>query len=107
MQYKVVVTDFAQNQLDNILFYIRFNLENREAVVNVLDDFEETISRLSYAAESLRFCPESNLAELGYRKISFQRHSYLMLYLINDGEVHVDRIYHELQDYANLPENVI
>lgn len=44
MGYKVIVTDDAFEDLDNILYYILFVLKNEQAAQNVLSDFEQTIS---------------------------------------------------------------
>ena len=56
MGYKVIVTDDAFEDLDNILYYILFVLKNEQAAQNVLSDFEQTKEHLSYIAGSLMIC---------------------------------------------------
>lgn len=68
MVYKVILSDFAKLQLDDILFYISMTLGNETAARSVLQDAED------------------------------------MLYTLEGGEAHIDRIYHELEDYKNLPD---
>lgn len=102
MVYKIKISEFAEMQLDNILYHIVFQLHNSYAAKRVLKDFQDTIAKLSYVAESLPLCDAIELREKGYRKIHFRRHNYLMLYRICDNCVQVDGIYHELEDYEKL-----
>ncbi len=71
MDYKVVVTAEAEEDLNQFIQYLLFAKKNKQAAKNVLDDFEDTIKKLKYVASSL-----------------------------NDV-VYVDDIFHELQDYEN------
>ena len=104
MNYKVILSDFAKLQLDDILFYIGMTLGNESAARSVLQDAENTVQKLTHAGGSLKVCDEPDLAQYGYRKIHFSSHRYIMLYTIEGKEIHIDRIYHELEDYKNLPD---
>ena len=86
MDYKIVVTAEAEEDLNQFIQYLFFAKKNKQAAKNVLDDFENTIPRLQ---------------SLGYRRINFQQHRYFMLYRIENDVVYVDDIFHELQDYEN------
>ena len=94
MDYKVVVTAEAEEDLNQFIQYLLF-------AKNVLDDFENTIKKLKYVADSLKVCDNPRLQSLGYRRINFQQHRYFMLYRIEKDVVYVDDIFHELQDYEN------
>ena len=102
MVYNVEVTDYALDQLDNILNYIINQLDNPDAASAVVDDFDEAIKKLERTAGSLKLCEESELAQHGYRRYHLARHRYILLYRIDGKNVFIDRIYHELQDYQNL-----
>lgn len=71
MDYKVILSDFAKQQLDDILFYICITLCNETAARSVLQDAENTIQKLSQSGASLKLCEEPQLAQYGYRKIHF------------------------------------
>lgn len=101
MVYEVMISDKAQLQLDQFIFYILVELGNEQAARSVLEDAERTKTKLSRAAGSLRLCENARLRELGYRIIHFEHHRYLMVYRINRDKVYVEGIYHELQDYEN------
>ena len=71
MDYKVILSDFAKRQLDDILFYICMTLSNESAAFSVLQDAENTIRKLAQVDSSLKICDEPELAQYGYRKIHF------------------------------------
>lgn len=102
MAYKIKISEFAQMQLDNILYHIVFQLNNSYAAKSVLKDFQDAVERLSYIAGSLPLCNAIELKEKGYRKIHFRKHNYLIMYRVCDDCVQVDGIYHELEDYEKL-----
>ena len=101
MDYKVVVTDEAEEDLNQFIQYLLFAKKNKQAARNVLDDFEDTVKRLKYVASSLKICDNPHLQSFGYRRINIQQHRYFMLYRIENDVVYVDDIFHELQDYEN------
>lgn len=101
MEYKVVVTSDAEEDLDRFIRYLLFEKRSEQAATNVLNDFEATIRSLSQVAGSLKLCDNPRLKTFGYRKINFLSHRYFMLYRIEDELVYVDNIFHELQDYEN------
>lgn len=101
MDYKVLVTQDAEADLDRYLRYLIYKKGNRQAAKSVLDDFEETKERLVKVAGSLKDCENPRLKQLGYKRINFIKHRYFMLYRIVEDEVVIDAIFHELQDYEN------
>lgn len=101
MDYKVIVTQDAEADMDKFLWYLIHEKGNRQAAKNVLDDFEETKGRLAKVAGSLKYCDNPKMQLLGYKRINFIKHRYFMLYRIIENEVIIDAIFHELQDYEN------
>lgn len=47
MVYNVILTEFAEKQLDNIIRYVAVDLCNASAADSILLDVEEAISQLS------------------------------------------------------------
>lgn len=104
MEFKVVLTNRAQQDFKNIICYLLYELKSEQAAISVTNDMEHTIMRLSYIAGGLKLCSEARLRNLGYRTIHFKYHNYFMLYRIHDDTVYVDAIYHDLQDYENFSD---
>ena len=96
MDYRVVVTKDAEEDLDQFIKYLIFEKENMEAAQNVLDDYDATIQTLKIVAGSLKLCENPRLRQLEYRRINFLNHRYFMLYRIEDDVVIIDNIFHEL-----------
>jgi len=101
MDYKVVVTRDAEEDLERFIEYLIFKKESMQAAQNVLNDYDATVESLKHVAGSLKPCDNPRLRQLGYRRINFLNHRYFMLYRIEDDVVFVDNIFHELQDYEN------
>lgn len=101
MDYKVIITEDAEVDLDGFVRYLLYEKKNEQAAGNLLNDFEATIDSLTRVAGSLKLCDNSRLKELGYRRINFLTHRYFMLYRIEGNTVFVDKVFHELQDYEN------
>ena len=101
MDYRVVVTKDAEEDLDNFIKYLIFEKESMQAAQNVLNDYDATIESLKHVAGSLKLCDNPRLRQLEYHRINFLNHRYFMLYRIVDNVVFVDNIFHELQDYEN------
>ena len=92
MDYKVVVTTDAEEDLDRFIRYLLFEKQNRQAASNVLNDFEAAVHTLSNVVGSLRLCGNPRLNALGYRKIHFLSHRYFMLYRLEGNLAIVDNI---------------
>lgn len=101
MQYKVEISDLADRQYDKFLNYIYNVLKNPQAAAGLMQDFDNVIKTLEERADSLGYCNSERLRKLGFHKIHFQRHRYLLVYRVIQETVIVEGMYHELQDYEN------
>lgn len=99
MDYKVVVTRDAEEDLERFMEYLLIEKESIQAAENVLNDYDATIESLKHVAGSLKLCDNPMLRQLEYHRINFLNHRYFMLHRIVDNQVYVDNIFHELQDY--------
>ncbi len=102
MSFEVIFSEQAEQNLDKIINYCLYKLQNTQAAMNILKDAESTLKRLSYMAGSLKLCENTRLRDLGYRKIRLRQHSCFMLYRIEGNKVYVDAVYHDLQDYEGV-----
>lgn len=102
MDYKVVITQAAEEDLDRFIQYLVFEKRNQQAAKNLLDDFEVTKQSLEQVAGSLKYCEHPRLKELRYKRINFRKHRYFMLYHIDADKAIVDNVFHQLQDYENI-----
>jgi plasmid stabilization system protein ParE len=102
MDYRVIITNDAEADLDRFISYLLFVKRSQQAASNVLDDFEQTKNELSRVAGSLKYCENPKLKKFGYKRINFFHHKYFMLYRIEGDTAIVDNIFHDLQDYEHM-----
>ena len=101
MDYEIVVTAEAENDMERYIRYLLVDKKSRQAAKSVMDDFSATLQSLKSVAGSLKLCVNPRLKALGYRRINFLFHRYFMMYRLDGNTVIVDNIFHELQDYEN------
>lgn len=100
--FEVIFSADADEQLQNILDYLFFDLDNAQAAYNVEQDMKQTIKMLSHIAGSLKLCENPRLRGLGYRTIHLKRHNYFLLYQVEGNTVYVEAVYHDLQNYEDI-----
>lgn len=105
MAYKVIIMPPAKRRLDMYVYYTLEILKNKQAAKNILADAKITARRLSKVADAFKVCDNPVLRKHGYRKIKFEKHDFVMIYRIQDGQVIVDGMFHELQDYEGIFTN--
>ena len=96
MDYKVIFTENALEDMDSIVEYLLFHLRNKQAANHFIDSVENGKFVLSNSAESFQLCLNARLRSLGYRRLNLDKTKYFLLY-----PVFVDGIYHQFQDYEN------
>ena len=102
MGYKVIIMPPAKRRLEMYVYYTIETLRNRQAAKAILADAKAAAKRLEIVAGSLPLCDNPTLAKYEYRKIRFEKHDFLMVYRIHEGQVIVDGMFHELQDYEGI-----
>lgn len=102
MTYKVIIMPPAKRKLDMYVSYTIDILKNKQAAKAILADAKSTKKRLSIVADSLKTCDNPMLRKYGYRIIRFEKHNFFMVYRIENSQVIVDGMFHELQDYEGI-----
>ena len=93
MDYSIVVTNDAEDDLNRVIQYLLFEKKSKQAAKDVLDDFEKTKEKLKNVAGSLKLCDNPRLKILGYHRINFLKHRYFILYRIESNLVFIDNIF--------------
>lgn len=96
MDYKIVITTDAENDLDYFNGYLIQVKKNIQARQYVLNDFDAAKESLKMVADSLKLCDNPRLRQFGYRRINFLYDKYFMLYRIEEDIVIQDNIFHDL-----------
>lgn len=61
MEYEVILSGQAKEDFRKIVHHLLYEFGNEQAATNVINDMEDTITRLSRIAGSLKLCDEPGL----------------------------------------------
>ncbi len=101
MAYRIVVTEKAEQDLDEILSYIVKTLCNIPAAVNLMDDVESCYEKLTENPLLYPECQQPLLRKRQYRKAII--HDFLLLYRVDEQQkiIYAERYFSQMQDYAH------
>lgn len=87
MDYKVIFTENAMEDMDSIVEYLLFHLRNKQAACHFIDSVENGKFVLSNSAESFQLCLNSRLRSKGYRRLNLDKTKYFLLYRTENSTV--------------------
>ena len=96
MVYKLIVTERAEEQLDECLYYLVYRLGNNIAAEHLLACIEKAYDRLEENPYQFPECRDAYLKSLKYREVILTDMSYLMIVKVVDLEVYIMGIFHQL-----------
>lgn len=101
MNYKLIITERAEELLDGLVRYLLYQIKNEQAAVHLLDSVEQVYSRLEENPLQFPRCRDSYLSQLGYREAVFTDMKYLVIFRIEEDTVYIVGVFHELEQYQN------
>ena len=102
MKYDIVVTNPAQDDLEEILNYISVDLSAPKSAIEMLNKIKSIFENLSINPLMYPLCNIDNLKEKNYRKAVIN--NYLMFYRVDDKNetIYIMRFIYGRRDYINL-----
>ncbi len=100
--YKLIITELAQNDLDEIVGYIAVQLSNPVAAGNFLNEVEECYNYLRANPFLYAVSNDARLEREGYRKAVIN--NYILMFKVNEESktVIIYRFFYGARDYAKL-----
>ncbi len=100
--YKIIFTNDAINEMENVFNYISEKLYAPKATKNLMLEIDENINNLKYMPRKYRTIKKYDELDLEYRRMIIKK--YCIIYTINENEkkVYITHLYHSKQDYFNL-----
>lgn len=95
-QYRIEITDLAEEDLENAVDYIFFVLKNSIAAENTVKGIRKQINSLVNFPERNELDEDKLLAEIGVRSDYYR--NYKIYYIISDDTIYIIRILHMLVD---------
>ncbi|KPU46064.1 plasmid stabilization system protein [Oxobacter pfennigii] len=100
--YKLVVSEIAHKDLDNIVSYIAVQLANPMAATNFLNEVEKCYGYLKSNPLMYERCHDAHLEKEAYRKAAIK--NYVLVYKVDEPVrvVIIYRFFYGAQDYVKL-----
>ena len=107
MDYKLVVTDAAHEDLDRTFSYLSHRLSNPTAAANLLKQVHSCYQQLKSFPFLYEQCQDVRLKLMGYRKVTVG--NYILVYRPDEQTqtVYILRLFHGSRDYEKLLSEVI
>ena len=99
MAYKLIVTEHADELLDNILRHLIYQLKNEQAVIHLLDEIQNVYDRLEENPLQFPFSRDTYLANNGYHEAVVGQMNYTIVFSIKANVVNIVGIFHHLENY--------
>ncbi|MCH5262441.1 MAG: type II toxin-antitoxin system RelE/ParE family toxin [Lachnospiraceae bacterium] len=94
MAYKLIITEHADELLDNLVYHLLYRLKNQQAAKHLLDEIEEIYNRLENNPRQFRPSQDAYLASMGYHEAIVSQMDYIVIFSINSDTVNVVGIFH-------------
>lgn len=101
MAYKLIIADHAEELLDEIIHHLLFHLKNSQAAAHLLDSLAQIYYRLEDNPFQFPLSQEPYLNSHFYREALLPGMSYLILFRVEESNVFILGIFHQLEDYGN------
>lgn len=99
MAYELVVTEHTDELLDNILYYLLYQLKNEQAAKHLLDEIDNIYDRLEDNPLQFPLSRDLYLANKGYHEAVIAQMNYLVVFGVKSDIVTVVGIFHQLENY--------
>lgn len=99
MHYDLIITNRAEELIDEHLNYLIYRLKNNQAAKHLLDGMERLYDRLEDNPFQFADCRDSFLKSKGYKEALIADMEYILIFLIKDNTVYIAGFFHQLENY--------
>ena len=99
MAYNLVVTEKAEDLLDNHIYHLIYRLKNDQAAAHLLDCIDRIYERLEENPFQFPGSTDVNLIRMGYREAVLTDMDYVIIFRVEESSVYVVGIFHQLENY--------
>ena len=99
MSYRLIITDRAEELLDDLVNYLLYKIKNQQAAIHLLDNIERLYDRLAENPMQFPFSMDTHLLHRGYREAVLPDMNYVLIFKIEGSNVYVLGVFHQLEQY--------
>ena len=101
MVYKLVISEHANELLDNLVYYLLYRLKNEQAAKHLLDGIDDIFDRLETNPFQFPLSRDAYLANKGYHEAIVPQMDYVVIFDVREEMVNVVGIFHQLEKYQS------
>lgn len=99
MVYKTIITERAEELLDQLIYYLLYHLKNEQAAGHLLDEISKIYDRVGENPFQFPECRDLILKSKGYREAVATDMNYLVIFRVEGDTVYILGVFHELENY--------
>ncbi len=99
MAYKLIITEKAEELLDNLVYHLIYRLKNTQAAVQLFDRIDRIYDRLEENPFQFPESRDMSLRLRGYREAVLTDMDYVIIFRIEETSVYIIGIFHQLENY--------
>ena len=89
MAYKLIITEKAEELLDNLIYHLIYRLKSTQAAVHLFDSIDKIYDRLEENPFQFPESRDMNLRSRGYREAVLNDMDYVIIFRIEETFVYV------------------
>lgn len=101
MDYRLMITERAEQLLEQLVNYILYKFRNEQAARHLLDDIEQLYDRLEDNPYQFADCRDPFLKSKGYKEAVVKDMDYILIFRMEGNVVYVLGIFHQLENYKD------
>lgn len=99
MDYNLIITEAAEHQLEQIIFYLLYELENSSAATHLLNQIERLYIHLKENPFQFPLLEHPYFPTKKYCKAVILTTNYLIIYRIENKCVYIIGFFHQSENY--------
>ncbi|MBQ9488719.1 MAG: type II toxin-antitoxin system RelE/ParE family toxin [Lachnospiraceae bacterium] len=104
MGYSLLITDRAEELVDNLVGYLKNKLKNPDAALHLIDELDAVYDQLEKNPYQYPESSDDFLRSRGYRDALLREMSYRVVFRIEERTVYIVGVFHNLEDYGKKVE---
>ena len=101
MDYKLVISEHADELLDNLVYYLLYRLKSEQAARHLLDGIDGIYDRLETNPFQFPLSRDAYLANRGYHEADVPQMRYIGIFYVREDTVNVVGFFHQLENYQS------
>lgn len=101
MDYKLVISEHADELLDNLVYYLLYRLKSEQAARHLLEGIDSIYDRLETNPFQFPLSRDAYLANKGYCEAVVPQMDYIVIFDVREDTVNVVGVFHQLENYQS------